>query len=108
MTLRNVNPRRPCFCGRSSDSDSGTQPTLIYSRSPYSRMKLKMMPLARGSAQPFAALHPRVARRLIEDRVEQELALLEPPARQPLDLQVEFRAEAAQQVLRLRLVPLEE
>ena len=49
-----------------------------------------------------------MAGRFIEDRVEQKLALLEPPARQPLDLHEELRAEAAQDLLGLRLVAFEE
>jgi DNA-binding helix-hairpin-helix protein with protein kinase domain len=43
----------------------------------------------------------------IEDRVEQELALLEPPARQPLDLHEELGAEAAQDLFGLGLVAFE-
>ena len=38
-----------------SDNDSGTQPTLMWSRFPYSRMKLKMMPFARGSQSRWSS-----------------------------------------------------
>src|SRR5664279_2468999 len=47
-------------------------------------------------------------RGFIEDRVEQELPLLESPAGQPLDLQEELRAEAAQDLFGLGLVAFEE
>ena len=65
------------------------------------------------------AFGPRVAKPLqlrvlgviggfIEDRIEQELALLESSTWQPLDLQEEFRAEAAQDLFGLGLVTFEE
>jgi len=46
--------------------------------------------------------------RIIKYRVKQKLTLLEAPAGQPLHLEVEFRAEPAENLLRLRLIALQE
>ena len=67
-----------------------------------------MMPLARGSQSCCSPTSVGLAGRLVEDGVEDELALLKPPAGEPLDLQEELGAEPAENLLGLRLVALEE
>ena len=75
-----------------------TRPMLTYSRSPYSRTKLKMNPRHLSS-------HNRRSSRVvglfgqIENRIENQFALLDPSARQPLDLHEELGAEPEQRLL---------
>ena len=45
-----------------------------------------------------------MAKRFLKQGIQQELALLKPAARQPLDIKKELRTQAAQQLLRLRLI----
>ena len=84
------------------------QPTLMYSRSPILADEVEDDAFGPRIAKLLQFGILGVSRRLVEDRVEQELALLEAPARQPLDLQEELGAEAAQDLLGLRLVAFEE
>ena len=59
-------------------------------------------------AKPLQLRVLRARGGLVEDRVKKELALLEAPAGQPLDLQKELRAEAAEKLFGLSFVAFEE
>ena len=79
-----------------------TRPTLTYSRSPYSRTKLKMNFRGFSSRSVLAGAAPRF--RDVQDGIEDELSLLDPPAGQPLDLHEELGAEPEERLLADQLV----
>src|SRR5208283_260107 len=50
----------------------------------------------------------RVKSRFFEERIQEKLPLLEPPAWQPLDAQIEFGAESAEYVVSLGFIAIQE